>query len=147
MSLIHHRWLAEQLPAWELEGIVTADGARKLRERYAAQPQGGLAQMVVGALGALLIGTGLIAVLAYNWDDFPRSVRLALALGPLAAAQAASWWVLGRGESARAWMREASGRRSRWVRRWRWSRRSTTSRVHGPNWSSGGACSPSRWPG
>jgi hypothetical protein len=92
MSLIHQRWLAEQLPAWEREGIVTAEGARTLRERYAAEPQGGLAQMVVGAVGALLIGTGLIAVLAYNWDDFPRWVRLVLALGPLAATQAVIWW-------------------------------------------------------
>jgi len=108
MSLIHHRWLAEQLPAWEREGIVTADGARTLRERYAAEPQGGLAQLVVGAVGALLIGTGLIAVLAYNWDDFPRWVRIGLALGPLAVTQAVSWWVLGRGETAKPWQREAA---------------------------------------
>ena len=107
MSLIHHRWLAEQLPAWEREGIVTTDGARKLRERYAAEPQGGLAQMVVGAVGALLIGTGLIAVLAYNWDDFPRWVRLVLALGPLAVTQAVSWWVLQKDETAKPWQREA----------------------------------------
>lgn len=109
MSLNHHRWLAERLSEWEREGIVTADGARLLRERYAAEPRGGLAQVIVGAVGALLIGTGLIAVLAYNWDEFPRSVRLALALGPLAAAQAASWWVLGRGNAAQPWMREAAG--------------------------------------
>ena len=108
MSLIHHRWLDEQLPAWEREGIVTTDGARKLRERYPAEPQGGLAQLVVGAVGALLIGTGLIAVLAFNWDDFPRWVRLVLALGPLAVTQAVSWWVLGRGESAKPWQREAA---------------------------------------
>ena len=108
MSLSHHRWLAEQLPAWEREGIVTAAGARMLRERYAAQPQGGLAQMVVGAIGALLIGTGLIAVLAYNWDDFPRWVRFGLALGPLAVTQAVSWWVLRQGATAKPWQREAA---------------------------------------
>ena len=108
MSLLHHHWLAEQLPAWEREGIVTADGARLLRERYVAEPQGGLAQMVVGAVGALLIGTGLIAVLAYNWDDFPRWVRMALALVPLAASQAVSWWVLQKDEAAKPWQREAT---------------------------------------
>lgn len=108
MSLLHHRWLAEQLPEWEREGIVSADGARQLRERYAAEPQGGLAQMIVGAVGALLIGTGLVAVLAYNWDDFPRWVRMALALGPLAASQAVSWWVLQKDEAAKPWQREAA---------------------------------------
>lgn len=108
MSLLHHRWLAEQIPAWEREGIITAEGARRLRERYATEPRGGLAQMIVGAVGALLIGTGLIAVLASNWDDLPRWVRLALALGPLAASQAVSWWVLGRGEAAKTWQREVA---------------------------------------
>lgn len=108
MTLTHHRWLAEQLPQWEREGIVTADAARLLRERYAVEPRGGLAQMIVGAVGALLLGTGLIAVLASNWDDFPRWVRLGLALGPLAASQAVSVWVLGRGAAAKPWVRESA---------------------------------------
>jgi len=38
MSLIHHRWLEQQLPAWEREGLVTAEASRTLRERYAAEP-------------------------------------------------------------------------------------------------------------
>jgi len=108
MSLRHHRWLAEQLPGWEREGIVTADGARHLSERYAVEPRGGLAQTIVGAVGSLLIGTGLFAVLAYNWDDFPRWARMLLALGPLAATQAVSWWVLGKDEAAKPWQREAA---------------------------------------
>jgi hypothetical protein len=108
MSLIHHRWLAEQLPEWEREGLVTAAAATVLRERYHVEPRAGLAQMVVGAVGALLIGTGLIAVLAYNWDDFPRWVRLLLAFAPLAASQAAGWWVLQKNEWAKPWMRESA---------------------------------------
>lgn len=108
MSLVQHRWLAEQLPEWEREGIVSADGARRLRDRYPIEPGAGLAQMIVGALGALLIGTGLIAVLAYNWDDFPRWVRLTLALGPLAVTQAVSGWVLWQHAAAKPWHREAA---------------------------------------
>ena len=108
MPLQHHRWLAAQLPAWEREGILTPEGARKLREQCATEPTGGLAHVIVGAVGALLIGTGVIAVLAYNWHDFPRGVRLLVALGPLAASQAASWWVLRQQAAAAAWHREAA---------------------------------------
>jgi hypothetical protein len=108
MRLTHERWLDEQLPVWEREGIVTAEGAQRLRERYPAKPQTSLAQTLVGGVGALLIGNGLIAVLAYNWDDFPRWVRLVLALGPLAATQAVSWWVLLKDETAKPWQREAA---------------------------------------
>ncbi|MDA1202139.1 MAG: DUF2157 domain-containing protein [Planctomycetota bacterium] len=108
MSLLHNRWLADQLPGWEREGIVTLDGARRLRERYPVESARGLAQMIVGAVGALLVGTGLVAVLASNWDDFPRWVRLLLAFGPLAASQAVTWLVLRRGEAAKGWQREAA---------------------------------------
>jgi len=108
MSLLHNRWLADQLPGWEREGIVTIDGARRLRERYPVESVHGLAQMIVGAVGALLVGTGLVAVLASNWDDFPRWVRLLLAFGPLAASQGATWLVLRRGEAAKGWQREAA---------------------------------------
>ena len=108
MRLTHERWLDEQLPVWEREGIVTVEGARRLRERYPAKPQTSLAQTLVGGVGALLIGNGLIAVLAYNWDDFPRWVRLVFALGPLAATQAVSWWVLLKDETAKPGQREAA---------------------------------------
>jgi len=108
MSLIHHRWLAEHLPEWEREGLVTPLAATVLRDRYRVESRAGLAQMVVGAVGSLLIGAGLIAVLAYNWDEFPRWVRLVLAFGPLAASQAVSGWVLWKNDNAKPWMRESA---------------------------------------
>jgi hypothetical protein len=109
MHLSHNRWLLEQLPQWELDGLITAEAARTLRERHvgdASQP--GLAQMVTGSLGALLIGSGLIAVIGYNWDDFTRPVRLLFAFLPLLLAQLFSLRVLQRGSAAAAWVRETA---------------------------------------
>ena len=95
MNTSHQRWLLEQLPQWEREGILTADGARTLRERNAVDDsQPGTAQIVMGALGALLIGSGLIAVIGYNWDDFSRPVRLLFAFLPLLLTQLFSFRVL-----------------------------------------------------
>lgn len=108
MNRIHHRWLAEHLPEWEREGLVTLQAATVLRDRYRVESRAGLAQMVVGAVGSLLIGAGLIAVLAYNWDEFTRWVRLLLAFGPLAASQAVSGWVLWKNDAAKPWMRESA---------------------------------------
>jgi uncharacterized membrane protein len=57
-----------------------------LRERHPVDDsQPGVAQIIMGSLGALLIGTGLIAVIGYNWDDFSRPVRLLFAFLPLLA--------------------------------------------------------------
>jgi len=109
MNTSHQRWLLEQLPQWEREGLLTADAARTLRERNAVDDsQPGLAQIVMGALGALLIGTGLIAVIGYNWDDFSRPVRLLFAFLPLLLTQLFSFRVLQRGVAFSAWVRETA---------------------------------------
>lgn len=108
MNTSHQRWLLEQLPQWERDGLLTADAARTLRERHAVDDsQPGLGQIIMGALGALLIGTGLIAVIGYNWDDFSRPVRLLFAFLPLLATQLFSFRVLQRGAAA-AWVRETA---------------------------------------
>lgn len=109
MNNSRQRWLLEQLPQWEREGLLTADAARTLRERHAPDAsQLGLAQLVMGSLGALLIGAGLIAVIGYNWDDFSRPVRLLFAFLPLLLTQVFGFRVLQRGDACAAWVRETA---------------------------------------
>lgn len=109
MAASSHRWLHEQLPQWEREGLVTAENAEALRRRHVVDDsQPGLAQILMGTLGALLIGTGVIAVIGYNWDDFGRPVRLLFAFFPLLGSQLFSLWLLRRGDAAAAWVRETA---------------------------------------
>lgn len=65
------------------------------------------AKVLMGMLGALLLGAGLISVLAHNWDDYPRSIRLLFSFLPLMAAQAGSFAVLRREVPTAAWVRES----------------------------------------
>lgn len=109
MSSSNRRWLLEQLPQWEREGLLTPEAARTLRERHAVDDsQPGAAQIVMGALGALLIGSGLIAIIGFNWDDFTRPVRLMFAFGPLLLAQLFSFRALQRGTATAPWVRETA---------------------------------------
>lgn len=109
MSSSNQRWLLEQLPQWEREGLLTTEAARTLRERHAVDDsQPGAAQIVMGALGALLIGSGLIAIIGFNWDDFTRPVRLMFAFGPLLLAQLFSFRALQRGAATAPWVRETA---------------------------------------
>ena len=109
MNASHHRWLHDQLPQWERDGLLTAENATTLRQRHPFDDtQPGVAQLVMGALGALLIGTGLIAIIGYNWDDFARPVRLLFAFLPLLGSQIFSFLVLRRGDAAPAWVRETA---------------------------------------
>lgn len=109
MNDSRNRWLLDQLPQWERDGLLTADAAHTLRERHAVDcSRPGLAQIVMGSLGALLIGSGLIAVIGYNWDDFSRPVRLLFAFLPLLLSQLFSLRVLQRGAASAAWVRETA---------------------------------------
>ena len=109
MNASNHRWLQEQLPAWEKDGLITAENAAALRQRHPVEePGAGLAQMIMGSIGALLIGAGLITLIAYNWDDFTRPVRLLIAFLPLAGAQVLTFLVLKRGSAWPAWVRECA---------------------------------------
>ncbi len=58
---------------------------------------------VTAVLGALLIGSGIILVLAANWDLFPRVVRTVLAFVPLLASQELGAFVLLRNADSMGW--------------------------------------------
>jgi hypothetical protein len=110
VSRSHHRWLHSQLPAWENGGLLGTEAAEELRRRHPlGEESPGLAQMIFGALGAMLVGTGLIAVIGYNWNDFGRGTRLMFAFLPLLLSQGFSAWVLVRGSRIPAWARETAG--------------------------------------
>ena len=89
----HIEWLMDELPGLERAGVLDADAAGRVRTHYAAVPggRGHRAALVLSLLGALLLGGGLILLIAHNWEALPRAARLATALLPLLAAQALAW--------------------------------------------------------
>ncbi|MCE9582243.1 MAG: DUF2157 domain-containing protein [Planctomycetes bacterium] len=81
-------WLAEELPAWTHDGLLTDDQARRIRARYdfaaieldrRAGP--GRVIQVLSILGAVLVGAGILTWVAANWDGMSDAFRLALIFG------------------------------------------------------------------
>ena len=110
MPSSHYTWLLNQLTEGEREGLITAEAAVILRRRAEASGEsrsGQLGLIIFGVIGAALIATGIIAVLAYNWDWFPRWVRLVVAFLPMACGQAGAAWALRRGDAMSGWVRES----------------------------------------
>ena len=58
--------------------------------------------MIIGAFGALMIGLGVIALFAANWDVFGREARAAIAIAPVVACGAAAVWAYAKGAKSRA---------------------------------------------
>jgi uncharacterized membrane protein len=107
----HVAWLYGQLPGLVSEGIVPAEAAERLRAYYGEMDVDSgrrWALIVFGVLGAVLIGSGVILLLAHNWDDLSRAVRTVLSFAPLVVALALAGWVVWTGRQSAAW-REGAG--------------------------------------
>ncbi len=104
------QWLYGELPGLVSQGVLTPDAEACLRAHYgpveAARPAR-LAIIVFGVLGALLIGAGIILVLAHNWEDLSRPVRVVLSFLPLVLAQGLAGWAFAKRPESVAWLEGA----------------------------------------
>ena len=72
--------LERQVQRWQEAGIIDATTAERIiaHERRSSRP---ILLLALGGLGAFTIGVGLISVIAANWGDIPRLVKLLAMLG------------------------------------------------------------------
>ncbi|WP_420427455.1 DUF2157 domain-containing protein [Algiphilus sp.] len=103
-------WLQQELPQMQAEGVIDAEVAERLRAYCAAHSPSPRRWIwpLLGALGALLVGFGVVLLLAHNWDGLSRGMRILIAFTPLAVGQVACVWALVRAPFAEPW-REAAG--------------------------------------
>lgn len=83
MSIVKN--LSELLEA----GVISQETADKVRDYY--QNKRGPSQnklfVVFGILGAILVGLGVILIIAHNWDDLSRTAKTFIAFFPLLGGQ------------------------------------------------------------
>lgn len=105
------RWLRAELPELVASGVLSAEAAAKVEGHYAAQPPGEphrIGFILSAVLGSLLVGGGVILLVAHNWDFLSRPVRCTIGFLPLVLTQILSVWVLLRREGSASW-RESAG--------------------------------------
>jgi uncharacterized membrane protein len=104
-------WLYAELPQLVERGVLTAEAAAALRRHYgpsdSAMSRIGWGQILLASFGALLVGGGIILILAHNWDGLGRPARAAVALTLLLAAQALTLYAVARRAQSVLW-REAT---------------------------------------
>jgi uncharacterized membrane protein len=71
-------------------GIISEDNAVGIREYYQAKDQGSPNRLflIFGLLGAILVGLGIILIIAHNWDNFSQTTKTIFAFIPLIIGQA-----------------------------------------------------------
>ncbi|SMC76580.1 DUF2157 domain-containing protein [Sporomusa malonica] len=90
-------WLYQQLPELVAKGVIPAESVELLKNHYGPVEEntGNRTFLVVfGVIGALLVGLGIILILAHNWAQLTKINRLAIAVGLLLAAQIGAGTVL-----------------------------------------------------
>lgn len=102
----HLPWLYKELPELTAQGVVDGETAQRLRSHY-GQPEpmmsrATLLMVLVSILGAVLAGGGVIMLIAHNWDELPRNIKLALAFLPLVVSLVLGIFTLAK-EKSQAW--------------------------------------------
>lgn len=77
------------LPELLKENVISQEIADSITNYYLNKKKQGLSKLflIFGVLGALLVGLGVILIIAHNWDDLPKTVKTVLAFSPLIVSQ------------------------------------------------------------
>ena len=105
------RWLQAELPELVASGVLSAEAADALRQHFSSTPSDSPRRIGFGLsaiLGSLLIGAGIILLVAHNWDFFSRPIRCAIAFTPLALSIGLGVFVLLRRGGSAAWRESAA---------------------------------------
>ena len=105
-----NKHLLRALPELIAAGVIDEKTADRIRAWYERQHNAAPNRLfiVFGILGALLVGLGIILILAHNWDDLSRAVKVVIGLVPLVVGQALTGWIIFNSGQSQAW-REGVG--------------------------------------
>src|SRR3954468_8025533 len=98
------------LPELVSAGIISDETAQKINEYYLnkPKPENNRLLVVFGILGSLLVGLGIILIIAHNWDHLGRITKTVLSFVPLIVGQALAVYSLTVKKDSMVW-KESGG--------------------------------------
>ncbi|MGB0930067.1 MAG: DUF2157 domain-containing protein, partial [Chitinophagales bacterium] len=105
-------FLQSQIPLWLSKGWITNQSAQEMLQYYeseAAKHESiNWGYIIMGILGATLIGSGIILIFAHNWDEFSRATKTILCFLPLICAQIIYAYAFFKKSDSVAWTESAA---------------------------------------
>lgn len=83
-------WLDAQSSAWVSEGLIDEAGRNRILQSYEVESAERRSLLALMLLGALMFGIGVLLLIGYNWDRLPVNGKIAIIMGSVALAFAAS---------------------------------------------------------
>ena len=104
-----NKQLLKDLAELEAEQVISRETSENIkqfyRDRVAYSPN--RLGIILGILGAMLVGSGMILIIAHNWDNLGKITKTIFALLPLIATQLLSAYTLAKKKEHFSW-RECS---------------------------------------
>lgn len=97
--------ILKDLPELIQAEVITQETADKIQDYYKnkSAPTTNRLFIVFGILGAILVGLGIILVIAHNWDELSRSTKTFFAFLPLLIGQVLCGFTLIKKQDSMAW--------------------------------------------
>ena len=74
-------------------GLITAEQRQQIIDHFQLKESGGRFLAIISFLGAVLIASGLALLIASNWEEIPRVVKIATGLLLMLGAHAGGYWL------------------------------------------------------
>jgi uncharacterized membrane protein len=102
--------LLKELPDLIQANVITEETAQRIKDYYDHQPSQSANRLfiVFGILGSLLVGMGIVLIIAHNWDTLPKIAKLAVGFLPLFIGQIVSGYVLVKKAEEKGWREGAA---------------------------------------
>ncbi len=99
-----------ELPDLIRAQVITEETAQRIKDYYHDQPGQSSNRLfiVFGILGSLLIGLGIVLIIAHNWDNLSKAIKLIIGFLPLLIGQVLAAFVLIKKREAVAWREGAA---------------------------------------
>ena len=97
--------ILKELPDLVQAQVITEETAERIKVYYENQPSQSSNRLfiVFGILGALLVGMGIVLIVAHNWDTLPKAAKLTIGFIPLLVGQCFAAFVFFRKAEETAW--------------------------------------------
>ncbi len=101
--------IKKELPELIKSDVITQETADRIREYYQNKSSSSTNRLFIafGILGAILVGLGMILIIAHNWDELLRTTKICFAFLPLIIGQLFCGFALIKKQDRTAW-RESS---------------------------------------
>lgn len=74
-------------------GLISAEQQQRIVEHFKLKEDTSRFLVIISMVGAVLMAAGLVLLIASNWEDIPRGVKLAGGLVLMLGAHGAGWWL------------------------------------------------------